>query len=296
MRTAVVGLGWVAREVWLPRLLTHPKFQVVAAVDPDPAAATWAAKVLTNVPVHPSHTDICIDDVDLAFVLTPNHLHGATSEWFLRRGRSVFLEKPTGTDRGQLALLTLAGRGGGSLVLSAAARYRRDVAQLRRLVDGGVLGTPRLAEISWVRARGIPGNGWFTNRSTAGGGVLLDLGWHLIDVVQRLWGPAAPRSSTAAASADFLSQHGWDAGWRSGVVSDAAVPDVEDQLTAMVTTDRYALQLRLAWASHEERDVTTIALHGTDGTAVLRTTFGFSPSRVDMPSLVVKRRDRKSVV
>lgn len=291
MRTAVIGLGWVAREVWLPRLLAHPKFTVVAAVEPDPATAERVAGQLGRTPVLSHHADLDVEQVDLAFVLTPNHTHGALGDWFLRRGCSVFVEKPTSTDRGQLELLRTASRHGQArLVLSAAARYRADVAALRRLVANGSIGTPRLAEVGWVRSRGIPGNGWFTHRETAGGGVLLDLGWHVIDVVQQLWGVSPIRSATAVSGADFLGREGWDAGWRGTAEQAVTTPDVEDQMTALISTDAYALQLRLAWASHEEVDVTSIVLHGTEGSASLRTTFGFSPLRVPEPTLVLKRR------
>lgn len=291
MRTVVVGLGWVAREVWLPRLRAHPKFQVVAAVEPDPGAVQRARTVLGPVPVFARHTEVDVAGADVVFVLTPNHTHGALGGYFLRRGCSVFVEKPTSTDRGQLELLRTASRHGRArLVLSSAARYRSDVAALRRLVASGGIGTPRLAEAEWIRARGIPGNAWFTNRATAGGGVLLDLGWHVIDVVQQLWGVSPIRSTTAVAGADFIGRRGWDAGWR-GVADDTGpAPDVEDQLAAMIRTDAYAFWLRLAWASHEEVDVTSIVLHGTEATAVLRTTFGFSPLRVPRPTLIVKRR------
>jgi oxidoreductase len=284
VRTVVVGLGWVAREVWLPRLLAHPKFTLVAAVETNPDAAG----AVSGVPVYGDCADVPLDDVDLAFVLTPNHTHGRIGEWFLRRGRSVFLEKPTGTDRAQLDLLDRAARsGGGRLVLSAAARHRADIRELARLVSDGFCGTPRLAELSWVRARGIPTGGWFTDRATAGGGVLVDLGWHVIDVAQQIWGTSPVRAATAVAGDDFLRRRGWDAGWRGGPAHPTG-GDVEDQLTGLVVTDPYAMALRFAWASHEETDETRIALHGTEGSVELRTTFGFSPRRVT-PSLVARR-------
>lgn len=290
MRIVVVGLGWVAQQVWLPRLRSHPKFEVVAAVEPQAAVAQRARALLGRLPVYRGHEDVPLDNVDGAFVLTPNHTHGRIGEWFLRRGRAVFLEKPTGTDRGQMGMLAAAARhGGGQLALSAAARHRADVAAMRELVRDGVLGTPRLAELSWVRSRGIPSSGWFTSRATAGGGVLVDLGWHLIDVAQHLWGAAPVRSVAAVASADFLHRDGWATQWRGDDVAGGSAADVEDQLSALVSTETYAMQLRCAWASHEETDRTTIALHGTAASVVLSTTFGFSPRRVAEPSLVLKR-------
>ena len=290
MRVAVVGLGWVACEVWLPRLHAHPAFEVAVAVDPDPAAAELAGPLLEGVTVHRAHEDVAVADVDVAFVLTPNHTHADLAAWFLERGRAVFLEKPTCAHAQELRRLAAAARtGDGRLILSVAARHRGDVAAMARLVAAGTLGEPRLVELSWVRSRGIPAREWFASRSRAGGGVLLDLGWHLVDLVHHLLGTAPVRRATALATADFLGREGWTAVWGHDAGKAGAAADVEDQLTALVTTDgAYALMLRLAWASHEDLDRTIVALHGSDASLVLRTTFGFSPQRV-APSLILSR-------
>ncbi|MFK3979431.1 Gfo/Idh/MocA family protein [Micromonospora sp. NPDC050397] len=294
MRTVVVGLGWVATEVWLPRLLAHPAITVVGAVEPTVAAAGRAAGLLGDLPVHADYRDVPVDEVDLVFVLTPNHTHAEIAEWFLRRGRRVVLEKPNCTRVDEIdRIAAAAADGGGSLALSAAARHRTDVSALRDVVASGRLGTPRLAELSWVRGRGIPQRHWFTDSASAGGGALVDLGWHVLDVAHDLWGPVRVRAAVATATADFLRRRDGAALWQP---SSAAAPagaracagDVEDQLTGLVTTDSYALGLRFAWASHEEVDRTTITLHGTDASARLRTTFGFSPHRLPRASLRVR--------
>ncbi|MFE0530352.1 Gfo/Idh/MocA family protein [Micromonospora sp. SD19] len=298
MRTVVVGLGWVATEVWLPRLLAHPAITVVGAVEPTVAAAERAAVLLGGVPVRPYYRDVPVDDVDMVFVLTPNHTHAEIAEWFLRRGRRVVLEKPNCTRVDEIDRLEAAAAdGGGSLALSAAARHRTDVSALRDIVASGRLGTPRLAELSWVRGRGIPQRRWLTSSASAGGGALVDLGWHVLDVAHDLWGPVRVRAAVATATSDFLRRPDWSALWQP---SSAATPggaqmyagDVEDQLTGLVTTDSYALGLRFAWASHEEVDQTTITLHGTDASAQLRTTFGFSPHRLARASLHVRSAGR----
>ncbi|AYN40324.1 gfo/Idh/MocA family oxidoreductase [Streptomyces dangxiongensis] len=292
MRAAVVGLGWVAREVWVPRLLRHDAFELVAVVEPDAGARERAGALPDGVRVHHGHEELDAAGTDVVFVLTPNHLHGAVAGSLLRRGVDVFLEKPTATEDSHLALLRdAAGAGGGRLVLSTAARHRGDVGELARLVDGGFLGTPRLAELSWVRSRGVPGSGWFRQRRTAGGGVLVDLGWHLVDVLHHLWGPSAVRDATAVASSDFLGRAGSGAAWHRPGAAEPAGGDVEDQLTALVAAEDYAVQLRLAWASHAPVDTTRLVLHGTEGTAELTTTFGFSTCRVERPTLTLARRD-----
>jgi oxidoreductase len=291
MRVVVVGLGWVATEVWLPRLLAHRSFEVVGAVEPVTSVAAAARRILGDLPVYHDHREVPDGAADCAFVLTPNHTHAKIGEWFLQRGYSVVLEKPSCTEPEEIERLERAAyAGGGHLALSAAARYRCDIAAMRDIVAAGVLGSPRLAELSWIRAKGIPRRPWFTSKSTSGGGVLVDLGWHLLDVAQFLWGPVQVRDATAMASADFLRRDEWAASWHGEPSPDAVADlDVEDQLTALVTTDAYALRLSVAWASHEEVDRTSVVLYGSDAVAELSTTFGFSPQRLEHPTLRLKR-------
>lgn len=296
MRTLVVGLGWVAREVWIPRLLAHPKFELSGLVDVDPDAIAHAPSgQRIDVPVYADFRDVPTDDIDIAFVLTPNHTHSAIAEWFLRRGRAVFLEKPACTSAEELdAVVAAAAADGGWLALSSAARYRADVGALRSLVTDGVLGEARLAEATWVRAHGIPSSGWFTRRAAAGGGVLLDLGWHLVDVVHDLW-PGTPVTAAAGvATSDFLAEGGGTASWhgaagpRNPAGHNGSTVEVEDQFTGFVATERYGLSLRVAWASHEQIDTTVLTLYGSRGTAQLQTTFGFSPHRSFNPRLELR--------
>ncbi|MFJ3493756.1 Gfo/Idh/MocA family protein [Streptomyces sp. NPDC086091] len=297
MRIAVVGLGWVAREVWLPRLVKHPDMTVVAVADPRPEAVERAGSLIAGARLCAAPRDIGPGDADLVFVLTPNHTHEAVAGGFLRHGQDVFLEKPTATGADDLARLAESARaGGGRLLLSTAARHRADVGALARLVADGALGTPRLAELSWTRSRGVPAGDWFARRATAGGGVLVDLGWHLVDVLHQIWGAAPIRSATAVASADFLARGGWGAAWQSGGTPARPDADVEDQLTALLATERYGLHLRFAWASYETVDRTRIVLHGTEGTAELVTTFGFTTNRVTEPTLTLRRRDGERTV
>lgn len=288
LRVAVIGLGWVAREVWLPRLARHPEFTVVALADPT-AELTSELRLVPERQVYRDFRDVPCSEIDVVFVLTPNQTHAAVASWFLRAGKGVFVEKPIGTSRQQLEMMETAARhGGGGLVLSGAARYRSDVRELHGYLSRGMLGSPRFAELSWVRSNGVPSSGSFTSRASAGGGVLLDLGWHVIDVLHQLWGTVPVRSVASVPGYDFVRSKDHSAQWRGADTVTSSDFDVEDQLNALVITDRYAAGLRFAWASHEERDSTVLTLHGTHASLTLTTTFGFSPLRVEQPSLVLR--------
>ncbi|MER5889017.1 Gfo/Idh/MocA family oxidoreductase [Streptomyces sp. NPDC001941] len=285
-RTAVVGLGWAGRELWLPRLARHAAFDVVAAVDPAPAAHRAAP----GVPVHPTVDALDPDAVDLAVVAVPNHLHAPVAAALLARGVSVFLEKPVCLTSAEAEALAAAERAGGAVLLAgSAAPHRSDVAALARLVPD--LGAVRHAELSWVRARGVPqAGGWFTRRDLAGGGVLFDLGWHLFDTLAALLGPARFTQAVGATSSDFVTAGTFSAAWRGDDPAAGDTGDVEDTARGFfVREDGVSVSLDAGWASHEEHDVTRIRVVGSAGTAELRCTFGFSPNRPPRPELTLTR-------
>jgi oxidoreductase len=300
VRVAVVGLGWAGRTIWLPRLAAHPAFEVTALVEPDPTPEHGTY----GVPFLGDADDLTPDLADLAVVAVPNHAHAPVAGKLLHKGIPVYLEKPVCLTTGEADRLAEAERAGGAVLLAgSAARHRADIQAVRRLLDS--LGEIRHVNLSWVRARGVPGGlGWFTRRSLAGGGVLVDLGWHLLDTLSLLLGPVTFEQVGATVSADHVTGRTWRAGWR-GDEPEAGTPgrdtapgcDVEDTARAfLVTATGISVSLHTCWASHAPVDVTTVEVHGSAGTAVLRCTFGFSPNRVQAPTLTLTRDGHSSAV
>lgn len=287
IRVAVVGLGWAGRSIWLPRLMEHDDFTVVAAVDSEPIARATAQRQVPGLQVLSTVEEL--GEVDLAVVAVPNHLHATVACRLLRKGIPVFLEKPvclTSDEADQLAAAELAG--GAVLLAGSAARYRGDVrAMCEQIREFGAI---RHVELAWVRSRGVPGGGgWFTDRSRAGGGALVDLGWHLLDTLSHLVGPVEFTSVLGSVSYDFVRDGNSRAAWRHD--DDAAAHgDVEDTARGfLVAENGISVALRASWASHELWDETRIVVDGTEGSATLRSTFGFSPNRLDVPVLTVRR-------
>ncbi|MFD9318533.1 Gfo/Idh/MocA family protein [Streptomyces sp. NPDC060053] len=286
VRTFLVGLGWSGQEIWLPRLLAHDGYDVVAAADPDPArrAAFTAA---TGRPAFADPGAFDTGQADLAVVAVPNHAHAPVARDLLLRGLATFVEKPVCLSVEEAELLADAERRGGAPLLAGSAfRHRADVAELARLVPS--LGRVRNVDLSWIRARGVPqAGGWFTNRSQAGGGVLFDLGWHLLDVLDAVVGPLTFDQIAAVATGDHVNDADWTAAWRHDPPAPSVTADVEDTVRAfLVAEGGLSVGLRASWASHgATHDVTTIRVEGTAGNATLRCTFGFSPHRVPRPEI-----------
>lgn len=291
VRVALAGLGWAGRELWFPLLREHADFEVVAAVDADPVTRAAFGEA-TGIAVHPTVDALTERAVDLAVVAVPNHLHVEVAGALLAGGIPVFLEKPLCLTSAEVDILAVAERGGGMLLAGGAARYRSDVEVLGRVVPD--LGEIRHVDLAWVRARGVPqAGGWFTQRDQAGGGALFDLGWHLLDTLAFLLGPARFMQVVGVTSDDFVNVDAWRAAWRRddpAANTAAGTADVEDTARGfLVRDDGVSVALRVSWASHEARDVSLIRVEGSAGTAELRCTFGFSPNREPEPVLTVTR-------
>lgn len=290
VRVAVIGLGWAGRSVWLPRLRRHASYDLVAAVDPDPAARAAATHEVAGVPLLAGLDDLPAERVDLAVVALPNHLHTLTGSALLDRGISVFLEKPVCLSTAEANQLAMAEeRGGAVLLAGSAGRYRADVRALTDVVAG--LGLIRHIDVAWIRARGIPrAGGWFTRRDLSGGGALMDLGWHLLDTLVPLLGPVTFSEVVGTVSDDFLHHRAWQATWRRDQLASSDVGDVEDTARGFLVSDTgVSVAVRASWASHEPHDTTAIVVEASGGSAALRCTFGFSPNRDAAGALVVTR-------
>jgi oxidoreductase len=292
IRVSFVGLGWVVRHVWLPALHEGGRWEVLGAVDPNTAAFD-EIRHQQGIKALVRYTDIeelVRAKPDLVIVASPNALHAAHASAILRAGIAVLVEKPACLTKDEAtAISDAAAQGKVPLFVSHAARYRADVVALRNLVSAGKVGDIRRLELKWVRARGIPSRGWFTSAQEAGGGVLVDLGWHMVDLGLWLLGQPDISAVTAIASNDFIGQPSVEASWRNDKASDnPTVRDVEDTIVAFLkTSSGVGISIHLAWASHETIDNTAVVVCGTKGAATLRTTFGFSPNRIERPTLEI---------
>ncbi|MFC0106106.1 Gfo/Idh/MocA family protein [Kibdelosporangium aridum] len=295
LRVAMVGLGWAARTIWLPRLTAHPGMKVTAVVDTDAkarASYTGSALVLSD----PSQ--IGREMADLLIVAVPNHAHTPVAGALLRRGFPVFLEKPVCLSTAEADELAQAERAGGAvLIAGSAARYREDVRALERV--SASVGEVRHVSLAWVRARGVPGTPWFTEHGKAGGGALVDLGWHLLDMALPLLGPGTVEFGQVSGITghDFVNRGHAKAVWRQEDELPEVPATVEDTVRAfLITADGISVALHASWASHAEYDRTSVEVHGSAGTAALGCTFGFSPNRLNGSTLTVSRDGQTAAV
>jgi predicted dehydrogenase len=212
--------------------------------------------------------------LDLISVATPTALHAPIAIAALEAGVHVLSEKPL-AESAERATAMVAAAHAHDRVLDVSFNHRRraDVKMLKQLVDAGLLGDIYYAKAGWLRRSGIPGLGtWFTQRSLAGGGPLMDIGVHMLDMALHLMGEPTAEAVSAATYAEFGPRGlGGSSGALQGARADGAgAYEVEDLSTAFVRLSGGAtLLLEASWASYIERDELYVVLYGSEGGALL---------------------------
>lgn len=207
LRFGVVGCGAISTLHHLPALQRCPDVELVAVVDAD---ESWAGSVARRFGASESFADhrALIGRVDAVLVATPNHTHAGITCDLLMGGVHVLCEKPMATTRAEVdRMLDAAARSGSRLMPAHCLRFSPNLAMLKQIVVAGWLGG--VIEMSG----GIGGPYEASARRTdfrrqkhlAGGGVLVDLGIHLIDLAVWLAG-----SAPAEVAYDEARASGWE--------------------------------------------------------------------------------------
>lgn len=270
LRAGVIGLGF-AGETHLKSYLQIPGVEAVALAGLETAKLQQLGTTY-NVPhLYESYEDLLArDDLDLISVCVPNHLHAPIAIAALEQGRHVLCEKPLARTAAEAqAIVDAAKRADRVLHVAFNHRMRGDVQVLKQYLDAGSLGRIYHAKASWMRRSGIPGAGsWFTNKEMAGGGPLIDLGVHVLDLALFLLGEPEVATVSAATYAE-LGPRGRGASATSAKMRVGSSYEVEDLATAFLRlADGRTLLLEASWATYGRAgDDFGVTLYGTDGGA-----------------------------
>jgi predicted dehydrogenase len=269
LRVGVVGLGW-AGETHIKSYLQIPNVEVVAIADPYEPKLKQISATYGIKDTYTNYQDLVSrDDIDVVSVATPNQLHAPVSIAALNAGKHVLCEKPLARSyaEGQ-GMVEAAKKSGRILKVAFNHRERGDVQILKSYIDSGQLGRIYHAKATWMRRSGIPGvGGWFTSKEMAGGGPLIDLGVHVLDMALYLLGEPKVASISAATYAE-LGPRG-RGNWGDYKLVGAGGYEVEDLATAFIRmVDGSTLLLEASWAVYgKSADDFGVTLFGTEGGA-----------------------------
>ncbi len=290
LRAGVVGLGWAGQQ-HMDAYALRPDVDLVAiaGLEDEPRARLGQVYGLPGTGLFRGYAEMIEQaDLDVVSVATPTALHAPVALAALAAGVHVLSEKPLAEDAERGAAMVEAARSA-DRVLDVSFNHRRrgDVKALKKLVDEGALGEIYYAKAGWLRRSGIPGLGtWFTRKSLAGGGPLMDIGVHMLDMALHLMGEPTAEAVSASTYAKFGPRGRGGSPDRPTLPpgEDGTVPfEVEDLSTAFVRLSGGAtLLLEASWASYIKSDELYVVLYGSEGGAVLGTPGTWSASRLDV--------------
>ncbi len=273
LRVAVVGLGF-AGTTHLKSYAAVPGVEIVGLAGLETDRLHELGEQYSIPHLHEHWEDLLKhDDIDAVSVGTPTFLHAPIAVAALESGRHVLSEKPIAVDAAAGESMVRAAQKAGR-VLQVAFNHRRrgDVQALRQFVTDGTLGDIYHAKASWMRRNGIPGAGsWFTNLKMSGGGPLIDLGVHMLDMSLFLLGEPVVQSVSAATYAE-LGPRGRGASAYSSKQVVGSAYEVEDLASAFLRLEGGGtLLLEASWATYTQSgDLYGVTLFGNDGGAEIR--------------------------
>lgn len=256
-KVAVIGLG-MGRGI-AAAAAENPKAELAALCDIDTDRLAAVAKQL-----HVERTDTdyrkMLREVkpDIVVVALPNYLHAPVTIAALNAGAHVLCEKPMAMNARQATrMAAVAAAKNRKLMINFSYRFTPAARALKQFVDSGGVGDIYYARTCWHRTRGIPKfGGWFGQKALSGGGPLIDLGVHRIDLA--LWLMGNPKPLTISAST--YDHIGSELARKAGKAFD-----VEDLAVAMIRFDNGATMLvEISWALNcERREQMESYLYGT---------------------------------
>ena len=273
LRAGVVGLGY-AGEQHLKNFARVPGVEPVALAGLERDRLRKLGGSYGVQDLYTSWEDLASrDDLDIISIGAPNHLHAPIAVAALEGGRHILCEKPLARNGAEAQQIVDAARAADRAVhIAFTQRERGDVQALKRHVDEGNLGRIYHAKATWMRRNGIPGmGGWFTSKELAGGGPLIDLGVHMIDMALYLMGEPRVESVSCATYAELGPQG--RGGWAgAGLMTGEKPYEVEDLAAAFIRLSGGAtLNLEAGWAVYRElSDDFGVTLYGTDGGAEMK--------------------------
>ena len=272
-RLGFLGVGWIGRHR-MEAIARGGVAELSAVAEPAAESAAKAKEVAPGARLVGSFDELLDAGLDGVVIATPSALHAEQSIAALERGLAVFCQKPLGRNAAEVRRVVEAARRADKLLgVDLSYRHITGAVKIRELIGAGSLGHVFAADLVFHNAYG-PDKAWFYDPQLAGGGCVVDLGIHLVDLA--LWALDFPRVEGVSSRLFARGEPLRDAG-----------AQVEDYAVARLDLEGgRAAHLSCSWKLHAGRDaVIEATFYGTRGGATLRNVggsfFDFAAERFD---------------
>ncbi|HXR61360.1 MAG TPA: Gfo/Idh/MocA family oxidoreductase [Solirubrobacterales bacterium] len=267
-RLGFLGVGWIGRNR-MEALAREGLARVTAVADPRPEAVAAAVEVAPSAARAESLEELLEHELDGLVIATPSALHADQAVAALERGMAVFCQKPLARDAEETRRVLAAARTADRL-LAVDLSYRQVEALrvAREQVASGAIGELHTIDLVFHNAYG-PDKPWFTDLELAGGGCLIDLGTHLVDLALWLTG-----SSVVPFGRD-TSERNHGTGVETARTLALQGHEVEDHATAELSLGSVRARLACSWFTPAGRDcVFECTAWGSEGAVSVRNVGG----------------------
>lgn len=269
-KVGFLGTGWIGRHR-MEAMLATGTVEAVAVCDPSNECVAEALKLAPEAQQVDSLDALLALDLDGVVIATPSAMHADQSIQALSAGTAVFCQKPLGRTATEVSAVIEAARAADRLLgVDLSYRHTDGMRAIAPLVQSGALGKVFAVDLTFHNAYG-PDKPWFYDPAQSGGGCVVDLGVHLVDLA--LWTLGFPATGDIDAR---LLQGG----------APLQPGQVEDYATASFRAGDTQVRLACSWRLQAGREaVIEAAFYGTQGGAALRNVNGsfydFTAERFD---------------
>lgn len=253
IRVGIIGAGKMCRNGHLPAYDKIDDCEIVAICDIDEGKLDSLKERYPNAGFYTDFKKmIDTEELDCVDICAPNNIHSIAAVYALDAGIHVLTEKPDAINVVEAERMKAAAERNGKVYMAIRNnRYRPTTKFLKQFIADGKMGEIYAGRCGWIRRRGIPGwGGWFTDKEQSGGGPLIDLGVHLIDLAMYLMGNAKPVTVSGSTYSKFAH-------------TCPSKNDVEDLAMGFIRFDNGAcLQIEFSWASNIAGDQMFVELRG----------------------------------
>ncbi len=267
LKIGIIGVGNIA-TAHIPAYLRNPDVELYAFCDINPDRLKQMGEKYGVTRLFTDKDEMLkLKEIDAVSVCTWNSAHAECAIAALNAGKHVLCEKPTAMSTAEaLAMKEAAERNGKLLMIGFVRRHGNDCDVVKDFIDRGEFGEIYYAKARYLRRNGCPG-GWFGNKEFSGGGPLIDLGVHVIDMVKYLVGNPKPISVYGVTFQKLLNRPDLRedtsiANYQHALGKD--VFNVEDLASALIRFDNgFVLAVEASFSLNIKNDVGEIELFGT---------------------------------
>lgn len=253
LQIGFIGAGTIAN--WHADRISDLGHEIQGVADINPTSRrTFADQFGVQMTYEEYEEMITHADLDVVVVSVPNALHAECAIAALEADLDVFVEKPLAHSlEAAQAIAAAEADSEGKVFVGFMKAFDPNVESLRTLTAEGEFGTVYEVDIEYVRRRGIPQIGsWFTRKETAGGGVVIDIGVHMIHLALSVLDFPAIETVSASTGAHFGSkdEYTYLSMWGGDPIEGGEF-SVEDKARALIRTeDGVVVHLDCAWAGN----------------------------------------------